>query len=133
MTYVDLGTTNLLLGIIAGVSVLLALVLIGAGIMGWRAYNSLLTTVRELEARQIAPLVAKVTEILADVKGVTGRVSEQTERVDHAIRGTMDRVDETAERVKENVRSQAHRAAGVVAGVRDAIAHVLARRRVVNS
>ena len=50
--------------------------------------------------RQIEPLREKVDDILADVKTVTARVSQQTERVDHAISDTMGRVDDTAERVK---------------------------------
>ena len=72
----------------------------------------------DLEARQIAPLREKVDAILDDVKTVTARVSQQTERVDHAISGTMRRVDETAERVKGSVRDKVNQAVGVVRGVR---------------
>ena len=53
---------------------------------------------------------------MLDVKTVTARVSQQTERVDHAISGTMDRVDETAERVKGSVRDKVNQAVGVVRG-----------------
>ena len=60
-----------------------------------------------------------------DVKAVTARVSQQTERVDHAIRGTMDRVDDTAEHVKSSVRDKVNQAAGVVRGVRAAIVSLL--------
>ena len=66
--------------------------------------------------------------ILGDVKTVTARVSEQTERVDHAIHGTMDRVDETAERVKDSVTDKVSHAVGVVRGVR-AVDRVAARQR----
>ena len=93
----NLGTTNVLLGIMAAVSVLQALVLIGAGIAGFMAYRKIMHIVSDLEARQIAPLREKVEAILGDVKTVTARVSHQSERVDSAITGTMDRVDETAE------------------------------------
>jgi hypothetical protein len=37
--------------------------------------------------RQVAPLREKVEAILGDVKTVTSRVSQQTERVDSAIAG----------------------------------------------
>jgi hypothetical protein len=91
----NLDTTNLLLGIMAAVSVLEALVLIGIGVMGYRLYTQTMATVREIGARQIVPLVARanalmtrVDGILVDVKDVTGRVSDRTERVDHAIRST---------------------------------------------
>jgi hypothetical protein len=114
----NLDTTNLLLGIMAAVSVLEALLLIGIGFGAFTMYRRTMQLVSELEARQIAPLREKVDAILGDVKAVTARVSQQTERVDHAISGTIDRVDETAERVKGSVRDKVNHAVGVVRGVR---------------
>jgi predicted membrane metal-binding protein len=122
---VDLETTNVLLGIMAAVSVLEALLLIGIGIGGFMIYRRVMQLVNDLEARQIAPLREKVDAILCDVKSVTARVSEQTERVDHAISGTMGRVDETAERVKDSVREKVSHAVGVVRGVRAVIMSIL--------
>ncbi len=124
----DLHTTNVLLGIMAAVSVLEALLLIGTGVGGFVVYRRLMQLVSDLEARQIAPIREKVDTILADVKSVTARVSQQTERVDQAITGTMDRVDVTAERVRERVRDKVNQAAGVVQGVRAAIMSVLGHR-----
>src|SRR3954470_4496091 len=121
----DLHTTNVLLGIMAGVSVLEALLLIGMGVGGYLVYSRVMTLISDLEARQIAPLREKVDAILDDVKAVTARVSEQTERVDHAISGTMGRVDETAERVKGSVRDKVNQAVGVVRGVRAVLASLL--------
>ena len=125
MPTVDLSTTNLLLGIMAAVSVLQGLVLIGAGAAGFLAYKRVTQLVTDLEARQVAPLRAKVEDILGDVKTVTARVSQQTERVDSAISGTMDRVDETAERVKHSVMDKVSQATGVVRGIRAVVASVL--------
>jgi phage-related tail protein len=122
---VDLHTTNVLLGIMAAVSVLEALVVIGMGVGGFLAYRRVMQLVSDLEARQIAPLREKVDAILADVKTVTARVSQQTERVDHAISGTMDRVDETAERVRSSVRDKVAQATGVIRGVRAIIMSML--------
>lgn len=122
---VDLHTTNVLLGIMAAVSVLEALVLIGMGVGGFLVYRRVTQLVSDLEARQIAPLREKVDAILADVKTVTARVSQQTERVDHAISGTMDRVDETAERVRSSVRDKVAQATGVFRGVRAIIMSIL--------
>jgi len=124
---VDLSTTNVLLGIMAGVSVLQALVLIGAGIGGFMAYRRVMQLVNDLEARQIAPLREKVEGILGDVKTVSTRVSQQTERVDHAIIGTIDRVDDTASRVRAGVHDKVSQAVGVVRGVRAVIMSVLHR------
>jgi hypothetical protein len=121
----DLHTTNLLLGIMAAVSVLEALVLIGAGIGGFLAYRRVMQVVDDLERRQVAPLRQKVDAILADVQAITARVSQQTERVDHAITGTFDRVDETADRMRSSVREKMYQAVGVVRGVHAAIMSVL--------
>ena len=116
----DLGTTNLLLGIMAAVSVLEAICLIGAGIGGFILYRRLMQIVNELEQRQVAPAMARVNTILDNVKGVTARVNEETARVDSAIRDTIDRVDETADRVRVRVRTRASRLVGVLRGIRTA-------------
>ena len=108
----NLDTTNLLLGIMAAVSVLEAVVLIGVGYMGYRLYAQTMQTVREIEARQIAPLAARVNglitrvdAILGDVREVTARVSNRTERVDTAIRNTTTSVTSRVNRVLTLVHS----------------------------
>jgi esterase/lipase len=121
----NLETTNLLLGIMAVVSVLEALVLIGLAVGGFLAYRRVMQVVNDLEVRQIAPLREKVDAILLDVKAVTARVSQQTERVDQAISGTMDRVDDTASRVTSSVREKVNRATGLVRGVRAVLVSLL--------
>ena len=40
------------------------------------------------QARQVAPAMARVNAILDDVKAVSTRVKEETERVDQAIHST---------------------------------------------
>jgi hypothetical protein len=121
----NLDTTNVLLGIMAAVSVLEALLLIGLGVGGDIVYRRVMQLVNDLETRQIAPLRAQVDAILLDVKSVTARVSQQTERVDHAISGTIHRVDETADRVKGSLRDKVYQAVGVVRGIRAVIASLL--------
>jgi hypothetical protein len=121
----SLDTTNTMLLVMAVVSVLEALLLIGVGIGGFMLYRRAMDTVSGVEARQIAPLREKLDDILVDVKAVTSRVSQQTERVDHAITDTMGRVDETADRVKTRVRERVNRAVGVARGVRAVITTIL--------
>ena len=121
----NLDTTNMLLGIMAAVSVLEALLLIGIGVGGFMLYRRVMQLVKDLETRQIAPLREQVDAILLDVKSVTARVSQQTERVDHAISGTIHRVDETADRVKGTLRDKVNQAIGVVRGIRAVIASLL--------
>jgi hypothetical protein len=124
----ELGTTNLLLGIMAAVSILEALAIAGMGIAGFMVYRRVMVLVNGLETRQVAPVVARVNAILDDVKGVTATVREETDRVDHAIRSTMDRVDDTADRVRSNVRAKTSRVVGFVRGLRVAIEEMLHSR-----
>ena len=121
----NLNTTNVLLGIMAVVSVLEALLLVAVGVMAYKLYRQTMDAVRDIEQRQVAPLTAKVQtlmgrvdEILIDVKGITSRLNEQTERVNSAISTTMDRVDETADRVKTSLAYRVQRVAGLVQGLR---------------
>ena len=132
----NLDTTNLLLGIMAAVSVLEALLLIGVGIFAYRLYAQAMQTIREIEQRQVAPLVAKVNVlmekvdgIVMDVKDVTARVKGRTERVESAIDGTIERVDETATRVRTSVASQMGRMFALMHGVKSAIDGMFTGRR----
>lgn len=123
----ELDTTNVLLGIMAAVSVLEALLVIGVGIAAYKIYRRTTDLINGLEQRQVAPAMARVTSILDDLKIVTGRVKDEAERVDSAIRTTMDRVDDTADRVRSNVRVKTSRIVGIVRGARVAIEHILSR------
>ena len=136
MTAGNLDTTNLLLGIMAAVSVLEALLLVVVGVMAYRLYSRAMETVKEIEQRQVAPLVAKVNVLMAkvdgvlgDIKEITARVTRQTERVDSAIDGTIDRVDETAARVKSSVVSQVGRVFAFFTGARNVMDQYFTGRR----
>lgn len=121
----DMETANVALIVMAVVSVLEALVLIGISVGGFVIYRRVMQLITELEARQIAPLREKVDAILGDVKSVTARVNSEAERVDQAIHGTINRVDHTAEHLKSSVMDKVNQAAGVVRGVRAAIVSLL--------
>jgi hypothetical protein len=121
----QLGTTNLFLGIMTTVSVLQALVLIGAGIAGFLAYRKVMALVNTLEEQHVAPAMGRVNAILDDVKVVSAKVKEETDRVDHAIHTTIDRVDDTVDRVRWNVRAKTSRIVGIVRGARVAIESML--------
>jgi hypothetical protein len=123
----DVNSLVIPLWIMAIVSVLQALLLVGIGIGGYMVYSRVMLLANDLEARQIAPLREKADAILADVKSVTARVSQQTERVDQAISGTMERVDDTAARVRAGVHDRVSQAAGVVRGIRAVIMSLLHR------
>jgi len=124
----ELGTTNLLLGIMAAVSVLEALAIIGMGVAGYVVYKRVTELVAGLEIRQVAPAMVRVNAILDDVKGVTAKVRQETERVDQAIHTTIDRIDDTADRVRANVRQKTSRVVGFIRGLRVALESVMATR-----
>jgi hypothetical protein len=124
----QIGTTNLLLGIMAAVSVFEALVMIGLGVAGLMAYRRVILLVDEMETRQVAPAMARVNAILDDVKMVTATVREETERVDHAITTTMDRIDDTAGRIRSSVRARTGAVVGLARGLRVAIEWMLHSR-----
>jgi hypothetical protein len=124
----ELGTTNLLLGIMAAVSVLEALAIIGMGIGGFIAYRRVTELINGLEIRQVAPAMARVNAILDDVKLVSAKIKEETERVDDAIHRTMDRVDDTADRVRSNVRAKTSKVVGAVRGLRVALETMMQSR-----
>ena len=132
----NLDTTNLFLGILAAVSVLQALVIIGMAVLGYRLYGRAMETVAGIEQRQIAPLVARVNTlmttvdgILGDVKGVTSRVGRRTERVEAAIDDTIHRVDETAGRVRASMASGIYGLMGAAQGVAAVVQSLLHVRR----
>ena len=124
----NLGTLNLLVGIIAVVNVLEALVFIGVGIAAFVIYKRVSELVTTLEAKHVAPAMVRVNAILDDVNGVTSKVREETERVDQAIHSTMDRIDDTADRVRWNVRAKTSRLIGIIRGVRVVIEELLQPR-----
>ena len=124
----NLATTNLLLGLMAAVSVLEALLVIGMGVAGFIVYRRVSDLLTTVESRHLAPAMVRVNAILGDVKEVTAKVREETVRVDHAIRLTMDRGDDTADRVRSNVRAKTSRVVGFVRGVRTAIEELLRAR-----
>src|ERR1051325_3313041 len=121
----NLGTTNLLLGIMAAVSVLEALLVIGIGAAAFMIYRRVMDLLAGLESRQIAPAMVRVNAILDDAKAVSAKGKEETERVDQAIRVTMDRVDDAGDRVRTNCRVKTSRIVGFVRGLRVAIEELL--------
>ena len=79
---VDLTTTNVLLGILATVSVLEALAVVGLLASGFIVFRRLMKLIDSIDERRVAPAAAKVNEILDDVKHITGVASRAAERAD---------------------------------------------------
>jgi hypothetical protein len=88
----DLTTTNVLLGIMALVSILEALALIallGGAVLLYRRMTRLIAGI---EARQVAPVTARVNAILDDVKGVTSVVKQVTNGAEAGVRWGLARL-----------------------------------------
>ncbi|MCM3881000.1 MAG: hypothetical protein ND807_12900 [Vicinamibacterales bacterium] len=114
----DLSTTNLILGIIAAVSVLEAVAIAGMGIAGFLAFRKVMAFAAALETRQVMPAMTRVHAILDDVKDVTSRLRDEAELVDQSIHRTIDRIDDTTERVRLSMRAKMSRVFGFIRGLR---------------
>ncbi len=81
----NLATTNVLLGIMAAVSLLQAVSVIGVFIAGALVFRRLMQVIGALEERQVAPAMERVNAILDDVKNVTSTVRQETACADRAV------------------------------------------------
>jgi len=81
----NLATTNVLLGIMAAVSVLESLAVIGFFLGAFLLYRRILHLVGGIEERQVAPAAARVNAILDDIKDVTSTVKEEAGRVEWVL------------------------------------------------
>jgi uncharacterized protein YoxC len=130
---IDLTTTNVLLGIMAVVSVLEALALIAAGVMGMRLYRQTTEQIKQvtdqvkvLEQRHVEPLSAQAASILQTVQRIAARVEHSTTRVDSVVDNTVHSAEAAVDRVQGGMRKTADTVVGVVRGVRTAIETFLA-------
>jgi hypothetical protein len=121
----ELGTTNLLLAVMAGVSLLEAIAMIAISVTAYTMYRRFTAMAESIEVRHLAPTLVRLNAILDDLKIVATTVKEDTERVDTAIHDTMERLDDTADRLRSNVRVKTRHVVGVVRGVRAALEEVL--------
>jgi hypothetical protein len=83
---VDLTTTNVLLGIMAAVSLLEAAALIAVLGGGFLMYRRLTRLIAGIEERHIAPVTSRVNAILDDVKRVSGVARGAADGADAGVR-----------------------------------------------
>jgi hypothetical protein len=121
----NLETTNLLLGIMAGVSVLEALLILGLGFAAWKLYARVTELTESIESRYVQPTMTKVNTLIDEVQGIAASVRTNQEKVERAIRHTVDRVDDTAHRLKGEVRAKTSWIVGTIRGIRVAVHDIL--------
>ena len=88
----DLARTNMFLGIMAAVSLLQALSIIGILVAGALVVRRVLRLMTVIEQQHVAPTAKRVNAILDDVKQVTSTVREDAGRVDRVIDWLLERV-----------------------------------------
>ncbi len=121
----SLDTTNTWLAIIAVVSVIQGLVLLGLGFAGWKIYRIATETMRELDEKRVKPLAAKVDSILDQVHRLTNRVHQRADKLEAVIDDTVTRVSHTTTGVKSTVSDSVHRVSDAVTGIRALIVNAL--------
>jgi hypothetical protein len=95
----NLDATNTWLAVMAVAIVVQTLVLIGIAVGLWLAASRLGRTLEELEARHLAPLSARVSEVSARVTAVADDVQDvmgRLRRADDAVRSQLGRLDTAA-------------------------------------
>jgi hypothetical protein len=97
----DLTTTNVLLGIMAAVSLLEAMAVIGLFVAGFLIYRRVMQVVGGIEERQVAAAVARLNAILDDVKGVTSTVRQGTGHLDGFVDWILDRIGRKRRRASD--------------------------------
>jgi len=101
----NLGTTNLLLGIMAAVTLLEVFAVVGVLVAGYFLYRRIRQVIQGIEERQVAPARARVNAILDDVKGVTSRAKAEASLFRAAVGHVVDWVWRSRQRRTDRPRS----------------------------
>lgn len=121
---VDLTTTNVLLGILAGVQVLWLLGAVAGAMYARRMLTRVEDTVARLEREHIAPLKTRAERILSDVSQVTGRVQHRSATVEAGLSTSFHAAERQVRRVADAVGLLARETTAVASGVRAAVSAV---------
>lgn len=105
----DLGTTNLWLGIMAGVALIELLALLVGGIFAYKAWRRVDAMLERLEAQQIAPLATRAHGLMDD------------------LHVRLEQVDRTVESLKVGVRGRAWPLVGLARAVSASVGALRAR------
>jgi hypothetical protein len=120
----DLTTTNVLLGILAGVALLQLAGLIVGAVQARRAYQRGVERIESLERHvehTLAPFAARAQVILERADRVSERVDQGTEKLDRALAVTSHGAQIALTAVNGNVQRTAAFAAALATGGRAAI------------
>lgn len=112
----SLTTTNVWLGILATISLLEFLMIVAASFFAYRMYKRLMTTIETVERVHVAPLRARVDDLLDEVQAVTDKVKHAQESVVDILR----HVAGTGSMVAGAVRLKTWPIIGIIQGLKTA-------------
>ena len=98
---IDLTTTNVLLGVLAAVSVLEGIAVLGVFLGSALVCRRLIKTIDGIESRHVAPASVRVNAILDDIKSVTSTVKGETSRMNQILDWILDAIGHRRERRDE--------------------------------
>ena len=95
----SMDTTNTWLAVMAIAIIVQTLLMLGIAVIAWRAMGQAAEAVKQLEARHLVPLNARVMAVSERVTAVADDVQEvitRVRRADDAVRAQLDRLDNVA-------------------------------------
>jgi len=120
----NLTMTNVWLGILAVVSLLEFLIIVVAGLMGYKLYRQATESLATVERLHIAPLRARVDAVLDEVQLITGRVKHAQNSVGDAVK----QVAGAGGHIADTVRAKAWPILGVISGLRSVVSTLISEK-----
>jgi hypothetical protein len=125
----SLTTTNVWLGILATISLLEFLMIVAAGFFAYQMYKRVTTAIETVERVHVAPLRARVDDLLDEVQAVTDKVKYAQESVTDILR----HVAGTGSMVAGAVRLKTWPIIGIIQGLKTAANTVIAANTVMKN
>ena len=121
------GTAEILLGVIALAVAIMAIVQVGAIVVGLRLARRVEQLATDLETG-VKPLLVNLTAVTADAAKAASLAAAQAERFDRVMTELSGRVDQTITSAQQLVIGPAREGMAIVAGVRAALSAFQALR-----
>jgi hypothetical protein len=125
----SLQTTNIWLGILAIVSLLEFLMILGVGLLAFRLYREAMSTIQTIERAHVAPLRARVDLLLDQVEIMTDTVKHAQESVSDTLR----HVTGAGTLVAGAVKAKAWPILGIIQGLKSAASAIRKNGRTADS
>ncbi len=121
------GTAEILLGVIALAVAIMAIVQVGAIVVGLRLARRVEQLATDLETG-VKPLLANLTGVAAEASKAASMAAAQVERFDRIVNDLTARVDQTLAAAQQFVTGPTREGMAIVAGVRAAVSAFQALR-----